>query len=291
VHEETVRIVDLQVKDIATQMQALDDFVTRARLQNAQHHESRVQSLGGLATWVKSSYADMGSRFTSTYENVRVLGDEASTKITQLQDFLSPLETTVNQPLSELRSIVLNTTLQEYQPTGETPQKAQYLYPTDLPHTEAHETLLTALRRPVNLSPSKTTTTTTIPVIFNDGPDECDEVSPPSSEDAERKPQTPALGLREIDININARNHVSDDTSVSNMVTKLQIKEPLVPVPSFKRSASAGKLIAPRSAKKAAPAVVMVPLGGRENENAVNGTTVMFARGEGGGRRRSPRLG
>ena len=289
-HEETVRIVDLQMKDIATQMQALDDFFTRARSQNAQHHESHVQSLGNLATRVKSSYADIGFRFTSTCESMQELGVQMSAYATELQNSLSPLETTVNQPLAELRSIVLNTALQEYQPTGETPQKTQYLYPTDLPRTEAHETLLAALRRPVNTSPGKTTTTT-IPVIFNDGPDELDEIPTPSSDESERKAQTPPLGLRKIDININAGNHISDDSLVSNSGTKSQVKEPLAQIPSFKRSASAGRLAAPRSAKKVAQAVVMVPLGDRENENAVNAATAMFARSEGGGRRRSPRLG
>lgn len=289
-HEETVRIVDLQMKDIATQMQALDNFVSRARSQNAQHHESYVRSLGGLATRVKSSYADIGSRFTSTYESVRELGEQMSAYTTQLQNSLSPLETTVSQPLAELRSIVSSTALQEYQPTGETPQKANYQYPTDLPRTEAHETLLAALRRPVNASPSKATTAT-IPVIFNDGPDERDEISPTSTDGSERKTQIPALGLREIDININAGNHNSDDNSVSNSGSKPQVKEPLAVIPSFKRSISTGKLTAPKSAKKAATPVVMVPLGGRENENAVPAATAMFTRSEGGGRRRSPRLG
>jgi kinesin family protein 11 len=55
VHAETVRIVDEQMKDIETQMSALDDFVTRARSQNAQHHDSHAQSLQKLSATVKSS--------------------------------------------------------------------------------------------------------------------------------------------------------------------------------------------------------------------------------------------
>jgi kinesin family protein 11 len=284
VHEETVRIVDLQMKDMATQMQALDDFVTRARSQNAQHHDSHVQSLEGLSTRVKSSYADVGSHFTSSYERVRSLGEEMAAKTALVQNSLAPLDATVNQPLAELRTIVLNTALQEYQPTGETPQKVQYQYPMDLPRTEAHETLLGALRRPANASPSKTTTT--IPVIFNDGPDERDEDCT-APEEGGRK-STPQLGLREIDININAGSHVDDDNVVAVKPSQQQApqhsKDTLAPIPSFKRSGSVGRA---RSAKKAARATMTAPvvaLEGRENAVAAFSQSVGA-----GGRRRSPR--
>ncbi|EHL01884.1 putative Kinesin-like protein bimC [Glarea lozoyensis 74030] len=68
VHEESVRIVNEQMKDIEIQMQALDDFVSRARSQNAQHHDSHVQSLQALSTTVKTSYGNVGSHFNATYE-------------------------------------------------------------------------------------------------------------------------------------------------------------------------------------------------------------------------------
>ncbi|KAF4944224.1 hypothetical protein F66182_18677, partial [Fusarium sp. NRRL 66182] len=42
VHQETIRIVDEQVQQMAVQMEALDDFVTRARSQNGSHHESHI---------------------------------------------------------------------------------------------------------------------------------------------------------------------------------------------------------------------------------------------------------
>lgn len=274
------------MKDIATQMQALDDFVTRARSQNAQHHESHVRSLGSLSGRVKSSYGEVGSRLTSSYKRVQGGGEEISAKIATLQESLEPLDATVNQPLAELRSIVLNTTLQEYQPTGETPQKVQYQYPVELPRTEAHETLLAALRRPVvNALPSKTTTTTTIPVIFNDAPEERDEDDQPMDqhEEVERRPA--ALGLREVDVNISSgSSHLSDDISaaapVKGSVQEMHHpgKEPLGSIPGFKRSGSAGRTGLPRSARKAS---TVVALEGREN--------ALFSQST--GRRRSPRLG
>lgn len=264
------------MKDIATQMQALDDFVTRARSQNTQHHDSHIRSLGGLSARVKSSFGDIGSHFSSSYERLRDGGDQISANIATLQASLEPLDATVNQPLADLRSIVSNTALQEYQPTGETPQKVQYLYPVELPRTEAHSNLLAALRRPVNASPSKTTS---IPVIFNDAPDERDDDATPS-EEGERKP---ALGLREVHVNINAGSHISDD-GVSTAAAKPSVQQTYpsrdapAPIPGFKRSGSAGRLAMPKSARKASP---VVALEGREN--------ALFSQST--GRRRSPRLG
>jgi len=272
VHEETVRIVDMQMKDIATQMEALDDFVTRARSHNAQHHDSHVQSLQGLSTTVKSSYSNIGSHFTSTYERVRDLGDEMSTKTGTIQESLAPLDTILRQPLAELRSNISSTALYEYEPTGETPQKVQYHYPMELPRTDAHETLLAALRRPVSASPSKTM----IPAIFNDAPDERDEVTP--CEEGDRKPSG---GLREIDINISAGSFNSEQNGQSAVPGLAGLPSsgdgPLSQIPSLKRSTSGtGKLPMPKGAKKA-----VIALEGREN--------VPFAQST--GRRRSPRTG
>ena len=275
VHAETVRIVDQQMKDIETQMQALDDFVTRARSQNARHHDSHVASLGGLSTTVKSSYSNIGSHFNSTYERVRDLGDEMSAKTNSLQESLTPLDSILRQPLAELRTNVTNTTLQEYQPTGETPQKAQYQFPTELPRTDSHDTLLAALRRPLMASPTKTT----VPVIFNDAPVSSDEVIvlTPSTDVVERKPTG---GLREIDINIAgslSSEHLQP--SASGGASGAAKYEPLPLVPSLKRSMS-GKIPQPKSAKAARMASV-VALEGREN------ITQLFSQST--GRRRSPR--
>lgn len=276
VHDETVRIVDAQMKDIATQMQALDDFVTRARSQNAQHHDSHVKSLEGLSTTVKSSYSNIGTHFTSTYERVRELGDEMSTKTGTLQESLAPLDSVLRQPLADLRSNITRTNIQEYEPTGETPQKVQYHYPMELPRTEPHETLLAALRRPQTSSPSKQVM---IPVIFNDAPVESDQVTTPSEEGTGAKP----TGLREIDVNVAGllSDHPNAQNGVSGLVrpTSASEREPLSQIPSFKRSQSAtGKLPLPKSAKKS-----VVQLEGRENDKA------LFAQST--GRRRSPRTG
>ncbi|PQE17798.1 putative kinesin-related bimC protein [Rutstroemia sp. NJR-2017a BVV2] len=276
VHDETVRIVDEQMKDISTQMQALDDFVTRARSQNAQHHDLHAKSLQGLSDTVKASYDNVGSHFTSTYERVKALGEEMSTKTASLAENLAPLDDHLRQPLADLRTNITKTILKEYQPTGETPQKVQYQYPTHLPRTEAHETLLAALRRPQAMeSPSKVVA----PGVYNDStPSANDEVACVPSSDTDSKP----TGLREIDVNISAGTLSSDSqnfnqSQVSNGSVRSVDLDDMGP--PFKKQAT-GRLPMPRATKKS----TVVALEGRENALPSPGT---FSQST--GRRRSPR--
>ena len=180
-------------------MRALDDFETLARSQSAQNHHSHAKSREGLSSTVKSSYANIASHFTSTYERVRDLGNDMSSKTTVLQEPLAPLESVVlRQPLAELRSNISNTLLQEYQSTGEIPQKVQYQCPTEIPRGAARETLLASLRWFAGMtSPTKTM----IPVIFTDAPVVASDEVTTLSEQEDREPID---GLRAIDVNINA---------------------------------------------------------------------------------------
>lgn len=276
-------------------MKALDDFVTRARSQNSQHHDSHAASLQGLSNTVKSSYSNIGSHFTFTYERVRDLGNEMSTQTASLQESLAPLDSVLRQPLAELRENISRTTIQEYRPTGETPQKIQYQYPTELPRTEAHETILATLHRPTSSSsPSKHTTM--IPVVFNDGPG--DEVATHSEFHERGRRRTG--GLREIDANIiNAGLPHSDFHNPSIPSSGKGVRpgtsggdhqkenNALPQIPSFKRSMS-GKL--PLAVQKSGGKRNTVAASeSRENVNPGLGQAA-FSQSV-GGRRRSPRTG
>lgn len=254
-------------------MRALDDFVTRARSQNAQHHDSHALSLDNLSSTVKTSYSSIGSHFTTTYERVRDLGEEMSTKTSMLQESLEPLDSVLRQPLSTLRENIASSHIQDYEPTGATPQKIQYTYPTTLPRTEAHEILLAALRRPAGRSPSKSMgTTSMVPVIFNDAPvtslrDFSASVPAGSARpvDPDQRPTTSG-SLRELDIN------------VASVPVPAEREEPVTLIPSFKRSASQnrGNLPVLKSGKKS-----VLPAEGRENISLLAQSST--------GRRRSPR--
>ncbi|KAL8777445.1 MAG: hypothetical protein Q9213_007859, partial [Squamulea squamosa] len=215
VQEETICIVDAQMKDMATQMQALDDFVTRARLQNERHHVTHVSSLRSLASTVNDSYSSIGDHFSSSYDRVRDIGSSISEQSTALQDTLPPLTETVQQPLSNLRSAITNAPLKEYVPTGETPQKTQYHFPTTLPRTELHEKLLAKTFPTSNNSSTSSLIPPPSPsksFIYTDAPDT--STDPPAAS----TPSKTTAGLREIDMNIT--NNSASRHSEPSMATK-----------------------------------------------------------------------
>lgn len=135
IHAETVQIVDTQMKDISHQMQALDSFVTRAREQNGLHHQTHISSLQGLSSTVHDSYDNVSAEFGRTYGRIEMIGDHISSAAAAFQEGLEPLDLTVRQPLSSLREEIAETEMQEYVPTGTTPPKKAYEYPTVLPRT------------------------------------------------------------------------------------------------------------------------------------------------------------
>ena len=264
VHEETIRIVDAQMKDMATQMQALDDFVTRARSQNERHHSRHVTSLQGLASTVHQSYSSIGDHFVSTYDRVRDIGADVSTQSTVLSAFLPPLSSTVQQPLADLRADITSAPLKEYVPTGETPRKTQYQYPTTLPRTEPHDKILgrqapssplqtNSTQSPIK-SPSKS-------IVYTDAP--ATNGIPPTSPSKDSNPAS----LREISLNVNAslkRNNSDSQTSNAPTAVKPDLEVVGMGPPPLKRQATESKL--PQKFGGGRPG--MVKLEGRENVGA-----------------------
>lgn len=203
IHEETVRVVDAQMKDVATQMQALDDFVKRAKSQNEDHRASHVQSLQRLGSSVKESHIEMGAHFTNTHASIIQLDSDTAQQNASFHSSLLPLLSALRQPLSDLRTTISSTPIQEYIPTGSTPQKTEYAYPTILPRTETHEKLLSTIdnARPLtnaipSLSPSSLSPTKS--AVYTDSPANTSATTSPV------RPSSTGPGLQERNININA---------------------------------------------------------------------------------------
>lgn len=199
------------MKDMAIQLQILDDFVTRARLQNERHHETHVQSLHGLAATVMESHSHVSDHLTSAQDRVHDLDTNHLAQCMAVQAMLPSLTSTIQVQLTNLRAKIANAELKEYSPTGETPQKPHYDFPTTLPRTEPQEKLLAKLSRPTaslsqassqTTSPNKQTSPSKQP-IYNDAPVAPPNPLTPSEADVKPLPST-APGLREIDVNITA---------------------------------------------------------------------------------------
>ncbi|KAK2590020.1 Kinesin-related motor protein [Conoideocrella luteorostrata] len=139
IHAETARVAEEQTGDLDTQMEALDDVVSRAKLDNAGHQKSNSQSLQALSDTVEQSFGNISAHFKTTFERVQNLGDGMELDTKDLRDGLEPLESQLCQPLVNLREGIASTSLQEYNPTGDTPQKTTYHYPTKLPRTQPQD--------------------------------------------------------------------------------------------------------------------------------------------------------
>lgn len=135
VHAETVRVVDEQVEDLGSKMLALDDFVTHARTENTTHHENHGQSVQALSNTIEQSFGNISAHFKSTFDRFKNVGEAMELDTSDMLEALDPLESHLCQPLTNLREGISSTSLHEYQPTGDTPQKAVYQYPTVLPRT------------------------------------------------------------------------------------------------------------------------------------------------------------
>ena len=256
VHEETIRIVDAQMKDMATQMQALDEFVSRARSQNERHHSTHVDSLGNLSSNVKQSYSNIGDHFVSTYDRVRDIGNDVSEQSTTLSASLPPLSSSIQQPLAEIRQHITNAPLKECIPTGETPKKTQYHYPTTLPRTQTHSTILGKDSSPPPPSPHRSPSKAT---IYTDAPPTNNSTSLPSP----AKDTNHTAGLREININVKAPLHRNNSDSSAVPTVKGEEEKGSMGPPPLKRQATETKL--PQKYGKGSG---LMRLEGRENVGA-----------------------
>lgn len=241
VHAETVRVVDEQMKDLEVQMTDLDDFVTRARSENAEHHARHTESMAQLSNTAGTSFSNISSHYKDTFSRVQNLGADMESKVGQLQEDLGPLDDGLCQPLSKLRQDIATTDLREYEPTGETPEKVQYQYPTQLPRTASYDALIAGMRDGHDTqTPSRPTTSpfkrTPAPQVFNDFDDSeraRSPTRPTSSDSATLNPLSSSL--REMNANLTTSS-LMFDPSASTMSVLPPVDENTVPI--VKKSAS-----------------------------------------------------
>jgi kinesin family protein 11 len=235
VHEETVRIVDAQMKDMSRQMGALDDFVAKARAQNGQYCDAHMTSLQSMASNAQQSYAVYEEHLAGSRDRITCLQEDANRQMDSLQELTLPLSDEVQKPLSELRTNIRERPLQEYIPTGVTPQKRHYEYPTTLPRTEAHDALVKRMRtskefealpfsnaEPSAFVSSLDSSTRGTPLkgfVYHDVEDEVGAQQHPSTT------ATPSnTGLREVDANIVAKQpacDTDDDSTATQSKTSI----------------------------------------------------------------------
>lgn len=259
---------------MAVQMEALDDFVTRARSQNGSHHESHLANLGSLTKNIKDSFASLEEGLGSMSSQLHAFQQTATEQEYSIKQAITPFSEEVRQPLVELRNNIQNAPMAEYKPTGTTPPRTSYEYPRTLPRTETHSTLLDKLKQttqPIltpleeeNLdpglkspfkhrmgSPMKTR-------VYNDAEDEVGEPTITTSTII----TSSNTGLREVDLNVAAKQLNSSSPERDLCKSMIDVMEDPAQPPLKKRQTVESKLPTKALMRRAPPGIA---LDGREN--------------------------
>ena len=145
-HEETVKIVDAQVGEMAIQMSALDGFVTRARCQNDEMLEEHIGGLLQLSLQVAQLQTEVSQSIDERDTDLQSFQKDAHAATEDLSGTAENLKLSVASSISTLRKGFEEAALQEYVPTAETPQKRDWAYPTELPETANHLSVIANAR-------------------------------------------------------------------------------------------------------------------------------------------------
>lgn len=226
-------------------MAAWDEFVTRARSQNDSSHEEHKAGLLQMQLQMVQTQTDLTKALVERQASIKSFHDDEQTHASQQAEHVADFDRHVRAGLEAMADDVNEAMPQDYMPTGETPQKRNWQYPTDLPATANHESII-ARRRGLPESTAESTARTP-------GKSPRKNVSPRKSPN---KPPSPMKGkvytdrgdrgqahtinlteplksLKEVDINVASRAvHEAHTISFSKSVGTGQ--------PPLKRHATAG---------------------------------------------------
>lgn len=234
--------------DMGRQMEALDDFVAKARSQNGHYRDAHLATLDSMSTGVRESYTSVQERVDGLNDRINQFKGEAAEQHVNLGDSVVPLLEDVCKPLSNLKSSIQNRSFEQYVSTGVTPWKRKYEYPSALPSTESHEALKSRLRTTKDMEvlpfndeqymPGTTSPTGGSPskgFVYNDAEDEVGAQAP-----AVTNVNPSNTGLREVDANVAARPlaHSTEEASTEGQGSDgpdVAEADGMIPPPSKRR--------------------------------------------------------
>ena len=146
IHSQTVSLVDEQIKEVDVQMRTLDEFVTKARAQNDEHHKRFNNTFGALKETARTSYDTIASSIQEMRDDVEEFETDFNSQTQHVKSSFGPFVETTQLPLQRLRKDLANTRLIAYAPVGETPRRRKYDYPNKLPKTEKHEDVIRKMK-------------------------------------------------------------------------------------------------------------------------------------------------
>lgn len=141
-----VQVVEENLTDV---LDRADDLHTLTGNARTLHHGNNTEATEQRRTLVESvadSYQRALKRIVENSTRARDLHSAMSNDVELLTSSIPTLEEDVHQPLERLRTDVTARCLEEYMPTGQTPRKTSYQFPTALPQTDSRENVLAAFK-------------------------------------------------------------------------------------------------------------------------------------------------
>lgn len=138
--------MDAQLEDMATQMAALDGFVTRARTQNDAHCAEQATRWQELFDDLHHSFDEMAHDLQERKASTDTFSTDFRDSASGLDGLMLPYASEFSRSLADLRSQIRSSSMTEYVPTGETPLKKEWIYHKTLPQTDNHESIIARLR-------------------------------------------------------------------------------------------------------------------------------------------------
>ena len=105
-----------------------------------------VQTLGSVVSRAQDGFTALEKESHGSIAALEAFVEDQKQQTAELDQLVGAFQENTRQPLQELRADLSQATLAEYIPTGQTPQKRDWEYPTQLPRTENHESLIARLR-------------------------------------------------------------------------------------------------------------------------------------------------
>jgi kinesin family member 11 len=127
-------------------MAAWDEFVTRARSQNDESHEEHKAGLLQLQLQVVQTQNDLTSALSDRQAALKTFHEDEARNVAEYFEQLGDFDRHIRSGLDALAEDVNEAMPKEYVPTGETPQKRNWSYPSELPATAAHESIIARRR-------------------------------------------------------------------------------------------------------------------------------------------------
>ena len=134
-----IEAANTQIGNIDARVETLADLAGEAQTANDEHYQAEADRRSNLVSSVAGNYQCVVERLTENSVQLQEVNLDLAKNAHSILDSFSMLEAGVHDPLEDLRAKTAAEEMEACAPTGQTPQRTAYQYPTRLPATDARD--------------------------------------------------------------------------------------------------------------------------------------------------------